>query len=232
MFRDHGKAGRDGRGAGARAVMPARAGLGRVLRTGRRRAPGFHPGHPLGCHRRRVPGRVVFEHVVAALVHGSGYQRIATPGCPDPTIGRRLAQWAQAGIAAALHAAALRAYDQIIGLELGDAAMDGCLAKAPCGGERAGPSPVGRRKGGLKRKQAASQLIDTLVLREYLERRVDPGDRRRMGVRLTGRGRSAAIAIQTAIDAVDAAIAHLITADELHGWRAGLAAYRVIRERQ
>jgi hypothetical protein len=29
--------------------------------------PGFHPGHPLGCHRRRVPGRVVFEHVVAAL---------------------------------------------------------------------------------------------------------------------------------------------------------------------
>ncbi len=36
-------------------------------------------------------------------------------------------------------------------------------------------------------KQTASQLIDTLVLREYLERRVDPGDRRRMGVRLTGR---------------------------------------------
>ena len=34
-------------------------------------------------------------------------------------------------------------------------------------------------------KQAASQLIDTLVLREYLERRIDPEDRRRMGVRLT-----------------------------------------------
>src|ERR1700753_3843995 len=29
-------------------------------------------------------------------------------------------------------------------------------------------------------KQAASQLIDTLVLREYLERRIDPEDRRRM----------------------------------------------------
>jgi hypothetical protein len=41
------------------------------------------PGHPLGCHRLRVPGRVVFEHVVAALVHGSGYERIATPGCSD-----------------------------------------------------------------------------------------------------------------------------------------------------
>jgi DNA-binding MarR family transcriptional regulator len=80
-------------------------------------------------------------------------------------------------------------------------------------------------------KQAASQLIDTLVLREYLERRNDPEDRRRMGVRLTGRGSSAAIAVQTAIAAVDATLAHLITAEELHGLRAGLAAYRVVRER-
>jgi DNA-binding MarR family transcriptional regulator len=80
-------------------------------------------------------------------------------------------------------------------------------------------------------KQAASQLIDTLVLREYLERRNDPGDRRRMGVRLTDRGRTAARAIQTAVDAIDAAIGHLITDDELHGLRAGLGAYRVIRER-
>src|SRR6266513_2372825 len=114
----------------------------------------FHPAHPLGCHRRRVPGRVVFEHVVAALVHGSGYERIATPGCSDRTIRRRLAEWAQLGAAEALHAAALRAYDQIIGLELADVAVDGCMTKAPCGGQRAGPSPVDRRKGGLKRSAA------------------------------------------------------------------------------
>jgi hypothetical protein len=37
--------------------------------TGGERPP-FDPGHPLGCHRRRVSDRVVFEHVVAAL--GSG----------------------------------------------------------------------------------------------------------------------------------------------------------------
>jgi DNA-binding MarR family transcriptional regulator len=80
-------------------------------------------------------------------------------------------------------------------------------------------------------KQAASQLIDTLVLREYLERRVDPEDRRRMGVRLTDRGQAAAIAIQAATDAIDASVAELITADELHGLRAGLAAYRMIRDR-
>jgi hypothetical protein len=44
---------------------------------------------------------VVFEHVVAALVHGSGYERIATPGCSDRTIRRRLAEWAEMGIAEA-----------------------------------------------------------------------------------------------------------------------------------
>ena len=119
------------------------------------KAPQFHPGHPLGCHRRQVPGRVVFEHVVAALVHGSGYERIATPGCSDRTIRRRLADWAALGLAEALHAAALHAYDQVIGLELGDVAVDGCLTKAPSGGERAGASPVDRRKGGLRRSLAS-----------------------------------------------------------------------------
>src|SRR5580692_10648183 len=70
-------------------------------------------------------------------------------------------------------------------------------------------------------KQAASQLIDTLVLREYLERRNDPVDRRRMEVRLTARGRTAAIAIQAVIDEVEASVAKLVTAEELHGLRAG-----------
>jgi hypothetical protein len=116
--------------------------------------PPFDPAHPLGCHRRRVPDRVVFEHVVAALVHGSGYERIASPGCSDRTIRRRLKAWAALGIGEQVHALALRAYDQMIGLELGDVAVDGCITKAPCGGERAGPSPVDRRKGGLKRSVA------------------------------------------------------------------------------
>jgi DNA-binding MarR family transcriptional regulator len=80
-------------------------------------------------------------------------------------------------------------------------------------------------------KQMASQLIDTLVLREYLERRNNPVDRRRMEVRLTDRGRTAAIAIRTATDGVESTLAQLVSADELHGLRAGLAAYRAIRER-
>ena len=81
-------------------------------------------------------------------------------------------------------------------------------------------------------KQAASQTIDTLVLREYLERRVDPEDRRRMELRLTDRGRTAASAVQGAIDAIETALAQLITADHLRGLRAGLAAFAELRERQ
>lgn len=50
----------------------------------------FDPSHPLGCHRRRIPDRVVFDHVVQALVHGSGYERISSPGCSDRTIRRRV----------------------------------------------------------------------------------------------------------------------------------------------
>jgi hypothetical protein len=80
----------------------------------------YHPAHPLGCHRRRVPDRTVFEHVLAALVHGSGYERIASPGCSDRTIRRRLKQWAALGIAERVHALALAAYDRMIGLGLGE----------------------------------------------------------------------------------------------------------------
>jgi DNA-binding MarR family transcriptional regulator len=78
-------------------------------------------------------------------------------------------------------------------------------------------------------KQASSQLIDTLVIRGYLERQNDPDDRRRMSVRLTERGRAAAGAIQTAVDEIDAALEQRLTAEELHGLRAGLAALAEIR---
>lgn len=45
----------------------------------------------------------------------------------------------------------LAAYDRMIGLDLEDLAVDGCITTAPCGGEVAGRSPVDRGKLGLKR---------------------------------------------------------------------------------
>ena len=71
------------------ASIRDRADLGPVLRAVARPSRRLLP--PIaGCHRRRDADRVVFEHVVAALVHGSGYERIATPACSDRTIRRRL----------------------------------------------------------------------------------------------------------------------------------------------
>lgn len=113
--------------------------------------PLVDPMHPLGCHRRRIPDRVVFNQMVAALVHGSGYERIASPGCSDRTIRRRLREWAEAGLMPTLHALVLTQYDRMIGLEVDDVVVDGCITKAPSDGEVAGKSPVDRGKLGLKR---------------------------------------------------------------------------------
>jgi hypothetical protein len=116
--------------------------------------PEFAPSHPWGCHRRRVDDRTVFDHVIAALVHGSGYERLASPGCSDRTIRRRLAEWAQAGVGQELLRLGLAAYHQMIGLELDDLSVDGAITKSPCGGEVAGRSPVDRGKQGTKRSIA------------------------------------------------------------------------------
>ncbi len=78
-------------------------------------------------------------------------------------------------------------------------------------------------------KQAASQLIDVLVLRGYLDRKVNPEDRRRLTLELTERGRAAAAAVRSAITAVDAELAALITAEQQAGLLVGLRALATIR---
>jgi hypothetical protein len=98
---------------------------------------------------------MVFDHVVAALVHESGYERIATPGCSDRTIRRRVREWAEHGLAQTLHTLVLAQCDRMIGIELDDIVDDGWITKAPGGGEKAGRSPVDRGKQGLKRSTLA-----------------------------------------------------------------------------
>ena len=53
-------------------------------------------------------------------------------------------------------------------------------------------------------KQAAGQLVDTLVTRGYLERAVDKDDRRKLTVTLTERGKAAAATQAAAREKVDA----------------------------
>jgi transposase len=110
--------------------------------------------HPLGCHRPRIPDRIVFDKLTQVLVFGCGYRRIADTTCSATTLRRRRDEWITAGVAEQLRLAVLAAYDRMLGLELEHLVVDGCTTKAPCGGQVAGPSPVDRRKQGLKRSVA------------------------------------------------------------------------------
>jgi DNA-binding MarR family transcriptional regulator len=65
-----------------------------------------------------------------------------------------------------------------------------------------GDSAVDMIRGLGVSRQAASQLIDVLVLRGYLDRQINPDDRRRMDIELTERGRAAAVVIRAAVEQV------------------------------
>ncbi len=112
--------------------------------------------HPLGCHRPRIPDRVVFEKLVQVLVFSCAYWRIADDKCSATTLRRRRDEWIEARVMDELLEMVLEAYDRFLGLELTDLAVDCCTTKAPCGGEMAGRSPVDRGKGGIKR----SMVVD------------------------------------------------------------------------
>ena len=72
-------------------------------------------------------------------------------------------------------------------------------------------------------KQAAGQLVDTLVTRSYLERAPDPDDRRRLTITLTGRGLAAAAVIRSAVEEVDAALVRRVGTESVAHTRATLA---------
>jgi transposase len=116
--------------------------------------PQRETNHPLGCHRSRIPERVVFEKLVQVLVFGCAYHRIADDSCSESTLRRRRDEWIELGVMDHLRGICLEAYDRLIGLELSEVAVDCCITKAPCGGEKAGRSPVDRGKRGLKRSMA------------------------------------------------------------------------------
>ncbi len=107
--------------------------------------------HPLGCHNPRIPERVIFDKLVQILVFGCAYERIADEECSATTIRRRRDEWIELGVMETLQRAVLDAYDWMIGLDLSDVAVDCCITKAPCGGQKAGKSPVDRGKQGIKR---------------------------------------------------------------------------------
>ena len=113
--------------------------------------PSRETSHPLGCHRPRIPDRVVFEKLVQVLVFGCAYWRIADEGCSATTLRRRRDEWIEAGVMEELEEMVRESYDRVIGLDTAEVAVDCCITKAPCGGHKAGRSPVDRGKWGIKR---------------------------------------------------------------------------------
>lgn len=116
--------------------------------------PERETNHPLGRHRQRIPDRVVFEKLVQILVFECAYERIADAFCSESTLRRRRDEWIDLEVMEKFKVIALEAYDRLIGLELSNLAVDCCITKAPCRGEKAGRSPVDRGKGGIKRSVA------------------------------------------------------------------------------
>ena len=92
-------------------------------------------------------------------------------------------------------------------------------------GMGAGDVPLGHLVRDLRiSKQAAGQLVDTLVTRGYLSREGDPVDRRRLVITLTERGRDAAAVQGAARDRIDAQLHERIGDSGLRSLKRGLAA--------
>jgi DNA-binding MarR family transcriptional regulator len=81
-------------------------------------------------------------------------------------------------------------------------------------------------------KQRAGQLVDTLVDRGYLERALDPADRRRMTVTLTERGQLAANVGRKAVEQVDAALVARVGAQTVSRARAVLGALTALGDEE
>jgi len=108
--------------------------------------------HPLGCHRPRVSDKVCLFAMVVRLVTGCSWVDAETlvGGVSDTTLRTRRDEWVTAGVFDHLMELALATYDAKVGLAPAEAAADGCVAKAPCGGEGTGRNPVDRGKLGWK----------------------------------------------------------------------------------
>src|ERR1019366_688760 len=86
------------------------------------------PGsHTLGCHRPRVSDRPVFDKLVQVAVFGCAYWRIADTTCSATPLRRRRDEWMKLRVVEQLETLARAAYDRLIGLELDDVAVAGCI---------------------------------------------------------------------------------------------------------
>jgi DNA-binding MarR family transcriptional regulator len=139
------------------------------------------------------------------------------------------APWYQDIVMPALLGWSLKAYGETMRRALNEADCEdmpprgmfviGSLAQGP----GAGPLALLGRSLGVS-KQAAGQLVDTMVLRGYVRREVDAKDRRKQSVTLTERGWHAAAVQREAREKIDAELAARVGADGVAALRRALGA--------
>jgi transposase len=95
--------------------------------------PAVDPTHPLGCHRGRIPDRIMFDKMLQVLRFGCSHEAIADTTCSATTIRNRRDEWIERGVFAQLKAIVLDVCDRIVGLVLERISVDGCITKAPGG---------------------------------------------------------------------------------------------------
>jgi putative transposase len=113
--------------------------------------------HRFGGGRPRTPDRVCMEAILFVLRTGCQWKALdATRFCPGSTAHDRFQEWVAAGVFEEMWASGLFAWDELKGIDWSWLSMDGCMTKAPLGGEKTGKNPTDRAKSGVKR----SLLVD------------------------------------------------------------------------
>jgi transposase len=119
--------------------MAAGTAVGPVRRAAARPAR-LSPFAPAGLPQAADRGPDHLRKLIQVLRFGCSYESIADCTCGATTIRERRDEWIKDGIFAGLKTIARESYDRIVGLALADIAVDGCITKAPGGGECAGPA--------------------------------------------------------------------------------------------
>ena len=108
--------------------------------------------HRFGGGRPRTADRVCADAIFFVLRTGCQWKALdATKYCPGSTAHDRFQEWVQAGVFLALWQLGLLDYDCLKGIDWSWLSMDGCMTKAPLGGEKDGAESHRPRQ---KRRQA------------------------------------------------------------------------------
>lgn len=111
--------------------------------------------HRFGGGRPRRPDRDCADAIFYVLRTGCQWRALDATGiCPGSTAHDRFQLWVKAGFFLDLWQAGLMEYDFLKGIDWAWLSMDGCMTKAPLGGEKDRPEPHGQGEVGRQAQRA------------------------------------------------------------------------------